>query len=77
VKAGDKLKVRVLSVDKARRRISLSAKTQPAPTGKREGGGGDRRSGPPRGRRDSSGRGGSSGRVSSGGGFTVNPFAGL
>jgi len=79
VKAGDKLKVRVLSVDKARRRISLSAKTQPAPAGKREGGGGgDRRSGPPRGRRDSTGRGGSPGRGSSGGGgFTVNPFAGL
>ncbi|MDR2849279.1 MAG: RNA-binding transcriptional accessory protein [Verrucomicrobiota bacterium] len=30
VKTGDKLKVRVLSVDKARRRIALSAKPQPA-----------------------------------------------
>lgn len=79
VKAGDKLKVRVLSVDKARRRIALSAKTQaasarpagprPAAAGGREAG--DRRPGPPR------GGGFSAGRASSGGGFAVNPFAGL
>jgi len=78
VKAGDKLKVRVLSVDKARRRIALSAKTQPSAArpagarpaaGGREAGGG--RPGPPR------GGGLSSGRGSSGGGFSVNPFAGL
>jgi len=30
VKTGDRLKVRVLTIDKARRRIALSAKTQPA-----------------------------------------------
>lgn len=82
VKAGDKLKVRVLSVDKARRRIALSAKTQPstprsagarpaAPTGGR-GTRGDHRSGPPRG-----GNPFSSGRGSSGSGFSANPFAGL
>lgn len=31
VKTGDRLKVRVLTIDKARRRIALSAKMQPAP----------------------------------------------
>ncbi|HRR33611.1 MAG TPA: Tex family protein [Kiritimatiellia bacterium] len=79
VKAGDKLKVRVLSVDKARRRIALSAKTQPSaprPAGGRPAGSGrapnDRRPGPPRG-----GNCYSSGRGSSGSGFSVNPFAGL
>ncbi|MCL1922058.1 MAG: RNA-binding transcriptional accessory protein [Kiritimatiellaeota bacterium] len=33
VKTGDRLKVRVLSIDKARRRIALSAKTQPTSKG--------------------------------------------
>jgi uncharacterized protein len=75
VKTGDRLKVRVLSVDKIRRRIALSAKTpssgprpvagQPPPqrsAAPRSAGGGQQRprdNRPPR------------------GGFAVNPFAGL
>jgi uncharacterized protein len=75
VKTGDKLKVRVLSIDKARKRIALSAKSQssagprPAAAGAprpdsnaRPQGNGQQRprdSRPPR------------------GGFDVNPFAGL
>jgi len=81
VKTGDKLKVRVLSVDKARRRISLSARTQPAAGGSRP-----RQEGPRD--RDGAGRsnyqgrpgfsrGGPSQGQASRGGFSVNPFAGL
>jgi len=81
VKTGDKLKVRVLSVDKARRRIALSAKTlaaagtrpRPEPARAQEAsgrGGFANRPGSDRG-------GGSSGRPPSRGGFSVNPFAGL
>jgi len=65
VKAGDKLKVRVLNVDKARRRIALSAKTPSA---------GPRPAGP------GGGRGAAPSRrpaPSGGGGFSANPFAGL
>ena len=77
VKTGDKLKVRVLSVDRARRRIALSAKTKP--TGEPHAAGGAVRP---------AGAGGQ--RASGGGqpqrprdqrpprsGFSVNPFAGL
>ena len=69
VKTGDRLKVRVLSVDKARRRIALSAKSQPAagaargprPEPRASGGAAPRphESRPPR------------------GGFSANPFANL
>ena len=71
VKTGDKLKVRVLSVDKIRRRIALSAKTRPVAAGvphaqhaeaNRASSGGPQRpreSRPPR------------------NGFNANPFAGL
>jgi uncharacterized protein len=81
VKTGDKLKVRVLSVDKARRRIALSAKTQsPSAAGARPAAGG-----PPRGPRPDN----NNSRPSGGGqpqqdrrppprsGFAVNPFSGL
>jgi len=79
VKTGDKLKVRVLSVDKARRRISLSAKTptsaSPRPlAGARVPQSADTRrpftgGGPTSQSRDS--------RSTRGGGFSVNPFSGL
>jgi len=74
VKAGDKLKVRVLSVDKARRRIALSAKTNSSgarPAGARPQGaslGRDRASGAPGRQAD---------RPDRGRGFSANPFAGL
>lgn len=64
VKAGDRLTVRVLDVDLARRRISLSARTD------RKGGDGAR---PPRGGR----RGPSAPRPQRGSGFSNNPFADL
>ena len=74
VKTGDKLKVRVLSVDKARRRIALSAKTQPSA--------GAPRSQPPAGRdgapnRPPVARGSQPGRPPPRSGFSSNPFAGL
>jgi len=79
VKTGDKLKVRVLSVDKARRRISLSAKSQPSS--------GPRSAAPRTGsspvrdgshnRPDLSRGGRTGGGQPPRGGFTVNPFAGL
>ncbi|MBR1587100.1 MAG: RNA-binding transcriptional accessory protein [Kiritimatiellae bacterium] len=66
VKAGDRIKVRVIGVDKARNRISLSARTKP-------GGGGP---GNARGRDES--RPSRSGRPRRNpGGFAINPFAGL
>ena len=75
VKTGDKIKVRVIGVDKARNRVSLSARTQPraaagvgrapAQSGSRPQQSGQRRPG--------DGRGGRS--YSSG--FTCNPFANL
>jgi uncharacterized protein len=66
VKTGDRIKVRVIGVDRARGRVSLSARTQP-----RAAGGGQR---PPSGPRRDGDRGG--GRPRSGG-FTCNPFANL
>lgn len=79
VKTGDKLKVRVLSVDKARRRIALSAKTPPAPgvrpavtpcahdASRRDGA-----------NRPAVARGGQAGRPPHGrSGFSANPFSGL
>ena len=72
VKAGDKLKVRVVSVDLDRKRIALSAKSNPGaprPAAGRHD---------PRGPRDArpAARGG--GRSAPGGsGFSVNPFANL
>ena len=61
VKTGDRIKVRVIGVDKARNRVSLSARTKPRPAP-----GGPRPSGPNR----------SGGRPSPGG-FICNPFADL
>jgi len=79
VKAGDKLKVRVLAVDKARQRISLSARTKPRDTA--PGGGAPRASGGgPRGGGYSSGPrrvGGDHGGRSFSSGFSCNPFANL
>ena len=70
VKAGDRLQVTVIGVDRARGRISLSAKSRPVmgarPSGGGSAGGAPRRSGP----RTSFG-------PSSGGGFSCNPFANL
>ena len=82
VKVGDRIKVKVIGVDKARQRISLTARTQPRPAAGQGGGG---YSGG--GRRDGGGRGGySSGPKRVGGdhggrsfssGFSCNPFANL
>ncbi len=73
VKAGDKLKVRVLDVDLARKRISLSARP--------ERNGAAPRSGCPAGGRAEAPRGGfrpgSRGTRPQGGGFSNNPFANL
>ena len=67
VKTGDKIKVRVIGVDKARNRISLSARTQPregrAPARPNNGGGGRAGARPSRPSRPS--------------GFVCNPFANL
>ena len=69
VKAGDRIKVRVIGVDKARNRVSLSARSSSAP--RRSGGGGSGGGRPERdGRRDG-------GTRRSPGGFTCNPFANL
>ena len=80
VKVGDKIKVKVIGVDKARQRISLTARTQPRPVagvggGARggHGGGGGRgshSSGPKR-------VGGEHGGRSFSSGFSCNPFANL
>lgn len=80
VKVGDKIKVKVIGVDKARQRISLTARTQPRPVagvggGARggHGGGGGRgshSSGPKR-------VGGEHGGRSFSSGFCCNPFANL
>ncbi|MDD2454920.1 MAG: Tex family protein [Kiritimatiellae bacterium] len=70
VKAGDRIKVRVLSVDLQRKRISLSAKSQ-APKAERTGNDtGARRAG-------AHARTGSPRPRSAGRGFTANPFANL
>jgi len=68
VKTGDRIKVRVIGVDKARNRVSLSARTKPRPEpGTRSQNGGFRSSGP---RHSGGGRSYSSG-------FNCNPFADL
>ena len=71
VKAGDRLKVTVIGVDKARGRISLSAKTHPVIGGASGGGHGGGTAGGTRPRRQTSfAPKGSSG-------FSCNPFANL
>ena len=78
VKTGDKIKVRVIGVDKARNRVSLSARTKPREAAGGRGyssGGGGRASGG-----HSSGPrrvGGDHGGRSYSSGFTCNPFADL
>ncbi len=72
VKVGDRIKVKVLGVDKARNRVSLTARTRPKDAPRGGGRPGDRQGG---------GHGGqgprrSGGRPSSGG-FFCNPFANL
>ena len=80
VKVGDRIKVKVIGVDKARQRISLSARTQPRPVagvgggarggGHGGGGRGSSSSGPKR-------VGGEHGGRSFSSGFCCNPFANL
>lgn len=70
VKTGDKLKVRVLDVDIARKRISLSARTKPSPSGNDHGG---KHSRPTGGQRPDRRSGGSPRST----GFANNPFSGL
>ena len=71
VKAGDRIQVRVLSVDLARKRMSLSAKLKPATAAARSAGGPASPSdGKPASRRDNH-------RPPPRGGFAVNPFANL
>ena len=85
VKVGDKIKVKVIGVDKARQRISLSARTQPRPVAGQGGGygGGSRGGGGSGGNRGggySSGPkrvGGDHGGRSFSSGFSCNPFANL
>ena len=81
VKVGDKIKVKVIGVDKARQRISLSARTQPRPVAG-VGGGGARGGGHGGGGRGSSSSGpkrvgGEHGGRSFSSGFCCNPFANL
>ncbi len=81
VKVGDKIKVKVIGVDKARQRISLSARTQPRPVAG-VGGGGARGGGHGGGGRGSSLSGpkrvgGEHGGRSFSSGFCCNPFANL
>ena len=72
VKTGDRIKVRVIGVDKARNRVSLSARTKPRPvTGMHQPGGGPRPLG------GSRRVGGEHGSRSYSSGFTCNPFANL
>ena len=81
VKVGDKIKVKVIGVDRARQRISLSARTQPRPVAG-VGGGGARGGGHGGGGRGSSSSGpkrvgGEHGGRSFSSGFCCNPFANL
>lgn len=81
VKVGDKIKVKVIGVDKARQRISLSARTQPRPVAG-VGGSGARGGGHGGGGRGSSSSGpkrvgGGHGGRSFSSGFCCNPFANL
>ena len=68
VKAGDRIKVRVIGVDKARNRVSLSARS--SPSARKPGGGRDES------RSFRGGHGGGGSRRNPGG-FTINPFANL
>ena len=75
VKVGDKIKVKVIGVDKERQRISLSARTQPrAAAGAGGGRGGPRGGGPASGPKRV---GGDRGGRSFSSGFCCNPFANL
>ena len=76
VKTGDKITVRVIGVDKARNRVSLSARTKPRDQGgaRSNGGASGTRGGGPSGPRRVGGEHG--GRTFSSG-FTCNPFANL
>ena len=74
VKTGDRIKVRVLAVDKARNRVSLSARTKPRDPGAPRGSGGQRGGGQNGGPRRV---GGEHGGRSYSSGFTCNPFANL
>jgi len=74
VKTGDRLKVTVIGVDRARGRIALSAKTNPVVGGAPAGaGGGARPPRPPAQRRGPQ----TTFAPKSGSGFNCNPFAGL
>ena len=74
VKTGDRIKVRVLAVDKARNRVSLSARTKPRDQSAPRGNGG----GQPSGQRSGPRRvGGEHGGRTFSSGFTCNPFANL
>ena len=84
VKVGDKIKVKVIGVDKARQRISLSARTQPRPVagvggGGARGGGHGGHGGGGRGSSSSGPKrvGGEHGGRSFSSGFCCNPFANL
>ena len=81
VKVGDKIKVKVIGVDRARQRISLTARTQPRPVAG-VGGGGARGGGHGGGGRGSYSSGpkrvgGEHGGRSFSSGFSCNPFANL
>ena len=67
VKAGDRLQVTVIGVDRARGRISLSAKSRPTVLGATSGGGRSSRDRKPR----------TTFAPSGGSGFSCNPFASL
>ena len=71
VKAGDRLQVTVIGVDRARGRIALSAKSRPTI------GAGSAGAGAPRERKERRGPRTSFGPSSGAGGFSCNPFAGL
>ena len=71
VKAGDRLQVTVIGVDRARGRIALSAKSRPTI------GAGSAGAGAPRERKERRGPRTSFGPSSGAGGFSCNQFAGL
>ena len=75
VKAGDRLQVTVIGVDRARGRIALSAKSKPVIGGAAAAGGGAAAGGTSRGPRRSAPR--SSFAPSGSSGFSCNPFANL
>ena len=74
VKTGDRITVRVIGVDKARNRVSLSARTKPRDAVPRTGSSGQRRVGTPSGPRRV---GGEHGDRTFSSGFSCNPFANL